>query len=248
MSPRSFSASPSQAAGAPSCSNVGMMKRDRPHDDRERPLLTVDVDAEAADAGGLVRAVVLADGRQAVEDRAVSDEMPREVVGVRRLQRLCAKVDDVAADSRAGRLAHLEVDVTRLGRHGLAQELLQVRFVRVRAHRRETHRDAHGGHSTASSGAPSAGVEVRGDVGRGDPAAVGEQAERPDRERPARGGARRCRARARRGRRTPRGSPSHPPGRSRGAAGTPGSRRSRARRPPLPPSRLRRPPPGAGAP
>jgi hypothetical protein len=92
-------------------------ERDGAHDDRERALLAVDVHAEAAHAGRLVRAVVLTQRGDVRADGLVFYQVKRERLGVGGPKWLRAEVDDRAANSRAGRLTDLQVHVTRFGLH-----------------------------------------------------------------------------------------------------------------------------------
>ena len=98
-----------------------------------RAALPVDVDAEAPDACRGVRRVVLAERRDLGLHLRVLDDDARDVLGVLRLQRLGAEEHEVAAHARRRRDADLEMDVARLGGHGLRQELVDVAFVAVHA-------------------------------------------------------------------------------------------------------------------
>ena len=106
-------------------------ERDGAHHDRQRAALAEDVHPEAPDAARRVGRVVLGQGIELQLHRVVADDVRRQHVRIGREERLGAEVDDLTANARPRRLPDLQVDVARLGRNGLGQELHQVIFARV---------------------------------------------------------------------------------------------------------------------
>jgi len=121
--------------GAAKILERGDARGDGAHDDAERAALAVDVDAEASHAGRGVCGVVLAQRADLGAHLRVLDDDARDVLGVLRAQRLGPEEDEVTTNARRGRDPHLEMDVARLRRDGLRQQLVDVAFVAVDAAR-----------------------------------------------------------------------------------------------------------------
>ena len=111
--PRSASASFVITGGSCSDSTVGTCERNHAHHDHEARPLPQDVDAEAPDAGGAPRAVVVEDLVDPLPDLLVVNQPERDRLRLLRSQRLLRERDEAAIDTCAKDVAGLDVEVGR---------------------------------------------------------------------------------------------------------------------------------------
>ena len=111
----------------------GDLQRDRPHHDGERAALAIDIHAEAPETGHGVRAVKLGQVSHTIGSTGALEHNRCGREGVFGRDLVDAEVHHPAAHARTGGLSDLEVDVARIGSHGLGEQLMQEGLGRVGA-------------------------------------------------------------------------------------------------------------------